>query len=164
MRTQRLRRRVRFLVREFAPPYKASDAEAAEQCFDPIAHGSEVQSESGYTFLLRWMFSWCGYVRWVRFRRGHSNKKTPLTWGVRFIGDSYGNRTHVFSVRGWCLNRLTNEPFFCIARLLYNKIVYLSIEKSKKSEKYFKASETVTECWNTAFNYKREQSAFYCNI
>ena len=28
-----------------------------------------------------------------------------------FFGDSYGNRTHVFSVRGWCLNRLTNEPF-----------------------------------------------------
>ena len=26
------------------------------------------------------------------------------------FGDPYGNRTHVFAVRGRCLNRLTNGP------------------------------------------------------
>ncbi len=25
-----------LMIREFAPPYKASDAEAAEQCFEPM--------------------------------------------------------------------------------------------------------------------------------
>ncbi len=27
-----------------------------------------------------------------------------------FIGDPYGNRTHVTAVKGRCLNRLTNGP------------------------------------------------------
>ena len=40
IRTPRLRRRVRFLVREFAPPCKASDTEAAEQCFEPMARNT----------------------------------------------------------------------------------------------------------------------------
>ena len=29
---------------------------------------------------------------------------------INFSGDSYGNRTRVTTVKGWCLNRLTNEP------------------------------------------------------
>ena len=28
-----------------------------------------------------------------------------------FIGDPYGNRTHVTAVKGRCLNRLTNGPY-----------------------------------------------------
>ena len=27
-----------------------------------------------------------------------------------FVGDPYGNRTHVTAVKGPCLNRLTNGP------------------------------------------------------
>ena len=27
-----------------------------------------------------------------------------------FTGDPYGTRTHVTTVKGWCLNRLTNGP------------------------------------------------------
>ena len=27
-----------------------------------------------------------------------------------FFGDPYGNRTHVTTVKGWCLNRLTKGP------------------------------------------------------
>ena len=45
-----IRRRARFLVREFAPPYKASDAEAAEQCYEPVAHGGGVRSGVRFTF------------------------------------------------------------------------------------------------------------------
>ena len=30
------RRATRDFVREFAPPYKASDTEAAEQCYEPM--------------------------------------------------------------------------------------------------------------------------------
>ena len=29
----------------------------------------------------------------------------------RFIGDPYGNRTHVFALRGRRLSRLTNGPY-----------------------------------------------------
>ena len=28
-----------------------------------------------------------------------------------FAGDPYGTRTHVTTVKGWCLNRLTNGPY-----------------------------------------------------
>ena len=28
----------------------------------------------------------------------------------RHFGDPYGNRTHVTTVKGWCLNRLTMGP------------------------------------------------------
>ncbi len=28
-----------------------------------------------------------------------------------FLGDPYGNRTHVTAVKGRCLNRLTNGPY-----------------------------------------------------
>ena len=37
-----------------------------------------------------------------------------------FVGDPYGNRTHVFSVRGLRLNRLTNGP--CCVQLVYYTI------------------------------------------
>ena len=33
-------------VREFAPPYKASGTEAAEQCFEPIAHECEAKGNT----------------------------------------------------------------------------------------------------------------------
>ena len=35
----------------------------------------------------------------------------PFSSDVIFFGDPYGNRTHVFAVRGRCLSRLTNGPF-----------------------------------------------------
>ena len=38
-------------------------------------------------------------------------KKTGLN-PVFFAGDPYGTRTHVTTVKGWCLNRLTNGPYF----------------------------------------------------
>ncbi len=45
-----------------------------------------------------------------------------------FSGDPYGNRTHVFAVRGRCLSRLTNGP--CHQRMiLYHKAYRLSREK-----------------------------------
>ena len=39
----------------------------------------------------------------------HTAKKTGLN-PVFFAGDPYGTRTHVTTVKGWCLNRLTNGP------------------------------------------------------
>ena len=43
---------------------------------------------------------------WIGF-----NKKKHLPKQVPFLGDPYGNRTHVTAVKGPCLNRLTNGPF-----------------------------------------------------
>ena len=39
------------------------------------------------------------------------NADTPCGVSAFFIGDPYGNRTHVTAVKGPCLNRLTNGPF-----------------------------------------------------
>ena len=40
--------------------------------------------------------------------------KTHTLNSVRFVGDPYGTRTHVTTVKGWCLNRLTNGPYLYI--------------------------------------------------
>ena len=41
-------------------------------------------------------------------------KTNPSPKGNGFVftlfGDPYGNRTHVTTVKGWCLNRLTKGP------------------------------------------------------
>ena len=42
--------------------------------------------------------------------RGHQTAKKHRTFPVLFAGDPYGTRTHVTTVKGWCLNRLTNGP------------------------------------------------------
>ena len=46
---------------------------------------------------------------------------------VTFSGDPYGNRTHVFAVRGRCLSRLTNGPFAPKIRRGLYYIIYFSI-------------------------------------
>ena len=38
------------------------------------------------------------------------NEKEKTHTFVCVFGDPYGNRTHVFAVRGRCLSRLTNGP------------------------------------------------------
>ena len=43
------------------------------------------------------------------------------------LGDPYGNRTHVFAVRGRCLSRLTNGPFAPKIRRGSYYIIYFSI-------------------------------------
>ena len=49
--------------------------------------------------------------RWVRCVIEISKKKsTNKSWCFPF-GDPYGNRTHVTTVKGWCLNRLTKGPW-----------------------------------------------------
>ena len=44
-----------------------------------------------------------------------------------FFGDPYGTRTHVTTVRGWCLNRLTNGPSLYFAYVVYHVSLTLSI-------------------------------------
>ena len=42
---------------------------------------------------------------------GHQKKKKQALERVSaFLGDPYGNRTHVTAVKGPCLNLLTNGP------------------------------------------------------
>ena len=41
--------------------------------------------------------------------RGTAKKHRTIP--VLFAGDPYGTRTHVTTVKGWCLNRLTNGPY-----------------------------------------------------
>ena len=43
----------------------------------------------------------------------HTAKK-HRTFPVLFAGDPYGTRTHVTTVKGWCLNRLTNGPYLIL--------------------------------------------------
>ena len=56
----------------------------------------------------------------MRLRFGYKmaekwQKKTPTEPFYGFcwvpIGDPYGTRTHDTTVKGWCLNRLTNGPY-----------------------------------------------------
>ena len=42
-------------------------------------------------------------------------------FGFNLFGDPYGTRTHVTTVKGWCLNRLTNGPF------IFNEISVLFV-------------------------------------
>ena len=44
-------------------------------------------------------------------RAGASKQKEAHDVCLFLFGDPYGNRTHVFAVRGRCLSRLTNGPF-----------------------------------------------------
>ena len=39
------------------------------------------------------------------------SKKEDTSCIFLFAGDPYGTRTHVTTVKGWCLNRLTNGPY-----------------------------------------------------
>ena len=41
---------------------------------------------------------------------GSATKKRVAFATLFFVGDPYGNRTHVTAVKGPCLNRLTNGP------------------------------------------------------
>ena len=81
-------------------------------------------------------------------RTGHQKEKEKAGRLSCFpFGDSYGNRTHVFSVRGWCLNRLTNGPFkrwYYITPFPKKQEVFE--KKTKKPKKFLflqKASVTV---------------------
>ena len=48
---------------------------------------------------------------WVDGRTGNQKEKPKPNKSVKvFLGDPYGNRTHVFAVKGRCLSRLTNGP------------------------------------------------------
>ncbi len=72
------------------------------------------------------------YAERVTKNKGHSQ-------GVSFVfGDPYGNRTHVFAVRGRCLNRLTNGP------LSFGKVEYTTT-KTKKQEVFEKKFLRFTE-------------------
>ena len=87
------------------PPYKVSTGDGG-QCYEPIARSFWVAYYANSkccnaNFALRAVFDEC---------TGPHRMKKALRMECSFCGDRYGNRTHVFSVRGWCLNRLTNEP------------------------------------------------------
>ena len=78
---------------KFAPSYKASAAEATEQCFDLPSRGAKLS----------------GAVRFTP-QVANKTKKTPPRLVVFFVGDPWENRTPVSALRGPCLSRLTNGP------------------------------------------------------
>ena len=45
------------------------------------------------------------------FVKAQKNKPEQGCSDLFEVGDPYGTRTHVTTVRGWCLNRLTNGPY-----------------------------------------------------
>ena len=52
--------------------------------------------------------------------RENISKKEDTQCIFLFAGDPYGTRTHDTTVRGWCLNRLTNGPYvFCFCPVPY---------------------------------------------
>ena len=53
------------------------------------------------------------HVVHISFRKERITQKSlicPVDKSGFFVGDPYGNRTHVTAVKGRCLNRLTNGP------------------------------------------------------
>ena len=46
-------------------------------------------------------------------------------------GDPYGTRTHVTTVKGWCLNRLTNGPY---SIYIVNEIVFICMVAAMRFE------------------------------
>ena len=49
--------------------------------------------------------------------------QTCKRFSLELFGDPYGTRTHVTTVKGWCLNRLTNGPD-CARFALYYKTCF----------------------------------------
>ena len=45
------------------------------------------------------------------FVKKQKNKSEQKSSDLLAVGDPYGTRTHVTTVKGWCLNRLTNGPY-----------------------------------------------------
>ena len=45
------------------------------------------------------------------FVKEQKNKPEQKCSDLSVVGDPYGTRTHVTTVKGWCLNRLTNGPY-----------------------------------------------------
>ncbi len=101
-RTQRLRRRVRFLVRDTKKQSTCEGLvrEDASPCKVSVGDGEAIFRTQRLTSLGE-----------IPRTRHHRIEKNGYRDGIRsFYGDSYGNRTHVTAVKGPCLNRLTNEP------------------------------------------------------
>ena len=55
-------------------------------------------------------------------RTGAPNSKKGELMLSFFTGDPYGTRTHVTTVKGWCLNRLTNGPKFAFIASICKRI------------------------------------------
>ena len=82
------------------------------------------------------------HFEWVFARSASSNKNTTQFRVVFLFGDPYGNRTHVFSVRGWCLNRLTNEPWHIRSIIIH----FFAVFVKWFSKSFFKK---INFSWNT---------------
>ena len=79
---------------------------------------------------------------------------------VFFAGDPYGTRTHVTTVKGWCLNRLTNGPLI-FTTLVYHLLQILSmnfLSLSQNISKYLQKisfSSSITPLFDTVFRIQR---------
>ena len=65
------------------------------------------------------------YIRYIVSKQ----QKNHRIWWFFCCGDPYGNRTHVFAVRGRCLSRLTNGPNHtdcAVWLLLYHSFTYFA--------------------------------------
>ena len=104
MRTQRLRRRVRFLVRitttkkdtSFEVPYLTGISPLANIC-------SLYAWQTSLPISERQMRTHATYVAGFDERTGQpttEKRKSRTSVLLSVVGDPYGNRTHVFSVRG----------------------------------------------------------------
>ena len=48
-------------------------------------------------------------------------------------GDPYGTRTHVTTVKGWCLNRLTNGPYLVFFVVLVTRTgAFASLKENQR--------------------------------
>ena len=108
------------------PPYKVSTGDGG-QCYEPIARSFWVAYYANSkccnaNFALRAVFDEC---------TGPHRMKKALRMECSFCGDRYGNRTHVFSVRGWCLSRLTNRP--CVGCSTIIQLLFVFVKGFLKS-------------------------------
>ena len=92
------------------------------------------------------------------FPCGHS-KRAHLKV-CSFAGDPYGTRTHVTTVKGWCLNRLTNGPLI-FTMLVYHLLQILSmnfLSLSQNISKYLQKisfSSSIMPLFDTVFRIQR---------
>ena len=96
--------------------------------------------------------------RWVRPTETHSKRAHLVV--CSFAGDPYGTRTHVTTVKGWCLNRLTNGPLI-FTMLVYHLLQILSmnfLSLSQNISKYLQKisfSSPITPLFDTVFRIQR---------
>ena len=127
MRTQRLRRRVRFLVRVTRIEKDTTSVVSYLTGISPLANICSLYAWQTSLPISERQMRTQRLRRRVRFLVRGTTTKKDTSFEVSCRGDSYGNRTHVTAVKGPCLDRLTNGPYFAEMRTVIRISVFVMV-------------------------------------